>query len=62
MAPSGGGMRMSGVSTHSGGALRLAGQGHAKAHHCGCSIRMAGRGITAGHNFPAYPLERGATP
>jgi hypothetical protein len=62
MAPSGGGMRMSGVSTHSGGALRLAGQGHGKAHHCGCGIRMSGSGITAAHNFPAYPLERGATP
>ena len=62
MAPSGGGMRMSGVSTHSGGALRLAGQGHAKAHHCGCGIRMSGSGITASHHFPAYPLERGATP
>lgn len=62
MAPSGGGMRMAGVETHSGGALRLAGQGHGKAHHCGCGIRMAGRGITAGHTFPSYPLERGATP
>jgi hypothetical protein len=62
MAPSGGGMRMSGVSTHSGGALRLAGQGHGKAHHCGCGIRVSGSGITAAHNFPAYPLERGATP
>jgi hypothetical protein len=62
MAPSGGGLRMSGVSTHSGGALRLAGQGHGKAHHCGCGIRMSGSGITASHHFPAYPLERGATP
>jgi hypothetical protein len=62
MAPSGGGLRMSGVSTHSGGALRLAGQGHGKAHHCGCGIRVSGSGITAAHNFPAYPLERGATP
>jgi hypothetical protein len=61
MAPSGGGMRMAGVETHSGGALRLAGQGHSKAHHCGCGIRLAGRGITAGHSFPSYPLEHGAT-
>ena len=62
MAPSGGGMRMANVPTHSGGSLRLAGQGHSKAHHCGCGIRVAGRGITAGHTFPSYPLERGATP
>ena len=62
MAPSGGGMRMAGVPTQSGGSLRLAGQGHGKAHHCGCGIRLAGRGITAGHTFPSYPLERGATP
>jgi hypothetical protein len=62
MAPSGGGMRMANVETHSGGALRLAGQGHGKAHHCGCGIRVSGSGITAAHNFPAYPLERGATP
>jgi hypothetical protein len=42
MAPSGGGMRMANVETHSGGSLRLAGQGHGKAHHCGCGIRMSG--------------------
>jgi hypothetical protein len=62
MAPSGGGMRMSGHSTHAGGAMRLAGQGHGKAHHCGCGIRLSGQGITAAHSFPAYPLERGQGP
>jgi hypothetical protein len=59
MAPSGGGMRMSNVATHSGSGLRLSGQGHGKAHHCGCGLRMSGAGITAAHTFPAYPLERG---
>ena len=62
LAPSGGGMRMSGVPTHSGGAMRLSGQGHGKAHHCGCGLRMSGAGITAAHTFPAYPLEHGQTP
>ena len=62
MAPSGGGMRMSNVATHSGSGLRLiSGQGHGKAHHCGCGLRMSGAGITAAHTFPAYPLERGTT-
>ena len=60
MAPSGGGMRMSNVATHSGSGLRLSGQGHGKAHHCGCGLRMSGAGITAAHTFPAYPLERGS--
>ena len=59
MAPSGGGMRQSGVATHSGSGLRLSGQGHGKAHHCGCGLRLSGAGITAAHSFPAYPLERG---
>ena len=59
MAPSGGGMRMSNVATHSGSGLRLSGQGHGKAHHCGCGLRLSGAGITAAHTFPAYPLERG---
>ena len=59
MAPSGGGMRMSNVATHSGQGLRLSGQGHGKAHHCGCGLRLSGAGITAAHSFPAYPLERG---
>jgi len=62
LAPSGGGMRMSGVPTHSGGAMRLSGQGHGKAGHCGCGIRQSGAGITAAHTFPAYPLEHGQTP
>ena len=58
---SGGGMRQSGVPTHSGSGMRLQGQGHAKPHHCGCGVRMAGRGITAAPTFPAYPMERGLT-
>jgi hypothetical protein len=61
MAPSGGGMRMSNVATHSGSGLRISGSGHGKAHHCGCGLRMSGAGITAAHTFPAYPLERGTT-
>jgi hypothetical protein len=59
-------MRMAGTPTHSGSGLRLAGQGHGRAHHCGCGLRLAGQGmrmsgqgLTVSPTFPAYPLERG---
>ena len=35
MAPSGGGMRMASMPTHSGGSLRLAGAGKGRPHHAG---------------------------
>ena len=67
MAASGGGMRVSGVPTHtgsgmriSGGSMLLSGQGcGGKAHHCGCGVRQSGTGITAAPTYPAYPIERG---
>ena len=67
MAASGGGMRVSGVPTHtgagmriSGGAMMLSGQGcGGKAHHCGCGVRQSGAGISATPTYPAYPIERG---
>ena len=58
MSPAGGGMRRAGAYTQSGLGLRLSGQGHACCGQ-GAGLRLAGGKLTAGHTFPAYPLERG---